>query len=52
MGKTPASTGKVGINGDKAGGGVTTAADVIKMPYNDFIKLDENQLAVLRGDMV
>jgi hypothetical protein len=50
--KTPSSTSKVGQNSDTAGGGGTTAADVIKMPYADFVKLDDNQLARMRGDVI
>jgi len=52
LGKTPASTTRVGANSDAAGGGAMTAADALKMPYNDFIKLDENTLAKMRGDVV
>lgn len=52
VGKTPANTGKVGFNSDTAGGGAVTAADALKMPYNDFIKLDETTLAKMRGDLI
>lgn len=48
--KTPASTAKVGLDSDKSGGGAVTAKDALKMPYSDFIKLDEATLATMRGD--
>lgn len=50
--KTPANAAKVGKEHDAAGGGAVTAKDAMKMPYADFVKLDENQLAVMRGDVL
>lgn len=47
--KQPASTTKVGLDSDKAGGGIT-AANVIKMTHADFSKLDEATLSRMRGD--
>lgn len=47
----PASLAKIGMDTDKAGGGVT-AKDVIKMSYKDFAKLPEEQRAAMRGDLV
>lgn len=52
VGKTPASLGKTGLDSDRAGGGLTSAKDVLKMPYNEFVKLDEATLARLRGDEI
>jgi hypothetical protein len=52
VGKTPASSSKVGIDSDKSGGGAVTGTDVMKMPYEDFKKLDDNTLAKLRGDVI
>lgn len=48
-GKTPASTTKVGMDGDKAGGSLT-AKDVMKMSQEDFRKLPDDVLARMRGD--
>lgn len=50
VGKTPASTAKVGANSDTKGGGAVTAKDVMKMSFKDFDNLDENVLAAARGD--
>lgn len=50
-GKQPASTAKVGIDHDKAGGKLT-AQSVLHMKYEDFNKLDDKALADLRGDNV
>ena len=47
--KTPPSTSKVGMDSDKAGGGLT-AKDVMKMSQEDFRKLPEDVLARMRGD--
>lgn len=49
MGKQPPSTDKVGSDSDKAGG-VITARDAIKLPFNEFKNLDERELARMRGD--
>lgn len=48
--KQPPSTAKVGMDSDKAGGGATDTAAVMKMSQDDFSKLDEKELARLRGD--
>lgn len=50
--KTPASASKTGMNSDRAGGGAITAKDALKMPYNEFVKLDEATLARMRGDEI
>lgn len=47
--KTPASTAKVGMDSDKAGGSLT-AKDVMKMSQDDFRKLPDDVLARMRGD--
>jgi len=47
--KTPASTAKVGMDSDKAGGSLT-AKDVMKMSQDDFRKLPDDVLAHMRGD--
>lgn len=47
--KTPASTSKVGIDSDKAGGSLS-AKDVMKMSQDDFRKLPDDVLARMRGD--
>ena len=47
--KTPASTAKVGMDSDKAGGSLT-AKDVMKMSQDDFKKLPDDVLARMRGD--
>lgn len=51
-GKQPPKTDKTGVDSDKLGGGSLKAADVMKMPYKDFIKLDESVLSQMRGDRV
>jgi hypothetical protein len=47
--RTPPNTDKVGQNSDKMGGGLNPR-DVINLPYDEFVKLDEKELAKLRGD--
>jgi hypothetical protein len=47
--KTPASTAKVGMDSDKAGGSLS-AKDVMKMSQDDFKKLPDDVLARMRGD--
>jgi hypothetical protein len=47
--KTPASTAKVGIDSDKAGGSLSSK-DVMKMSQDDFKKLPDDVLARMRGD--
>lgn len=50
--KSPATaTTKAGLNSDSAGA-QRTAKDVIKMSQADFAKIDEKELARLRGDEV
>lgn len=48
-GKQPPSSRDVGVDSDRMGGGLN-ARDVIKMPQEAFAKLDEAQLARMRGD--
>lgn len=48
-GKTPPSTGKVGLDSDKAGGSLS-AKDVMKMSQDDFKKLPDDVLSRMRGD--
>lgn len=47
----PASTSKAGMNSDQAGG-VLTIEKVKGMSQSDFAKIDEKELARLRGDEV
>ncbi len=47
--KQPPSTTKVGMDSDKAGGGLS-AKDVMKMRQEDFAKLPDEVLAKMRGD--
>jgi hypothetical protein len=47
--RQPPSTARVGLDSDKAGGGVT-ARDVMKMSQDDFRKLPESVLSRMRGD--
>lgn len=49
--KTPANAAHVGMDSDRAGGAIT-AKDVIRMPHEEFVKLDERQLAKMRGDEI
>ncbi len=48
--KQPSSTTKVGMDSDKAGGGAVDGKAIMKMSQTDFNKLDEKELARLRGD--
>lgn len=48
--KTPASTAKVGLDSDKAGGSNKHGIDVLKLTQEQFDKLDEATIAELRGD--
>jgi len=50
-GKQPADLNKVGADNDKAGGSIT-AKDVMKMSHDDFVKLDEETLSRMRGDVL
>lgn len=47
---TPPSTAKAGTDSDKLGGGKLDAASVMKMSQQEFAKLDEKELARMRGD--
>ena len=47
--RTPPSTKDVGMDSDKAGGGLSPK-DVMGMKKEDFAKLTDEQLAKLRGD--
>ena len=47
--KQPPSTAKIGADTDKAGGGID-AKSVMKMSHDEFVKLDEDTLAKMRGD--
>lgn len=49
--KQPASTKDVGIDSDKIGGALDASA-VMKMSWEDFIKLPDSKLAEMRGDFV
>lgn len=50
--KQPPNANKVGMNSDKAGGGDVKAIDVTRMSQAEFAKLDEKELAKLRGDVI
>lgn len=47
--RTPPSTGDMGVDSDRMGGGIT-AKEVMRMSQEDFNKLDEKTLARMRGD--
>lgn len=47
----PPALGKAGADSDKAGG-VLDAKTAIKMKYDDFVKLSDDDLARMRGDAV
>jgi hypothetical protein len=49
--KQPASTKEVGIDSDKVGGALDASA-VMKMSYDEFVKLPDTKLAEMRGDFV
>lgn len=49
--KQPASTKDVGIDHDKEGGALDASA-VMKMTWDEFVKLPESKLSELRGDFV
>lgn len=49
--KQPASTNGVGVDHDKTGGALDSSA-VMKMSYDEFVKLPDSKLAELRGDHV
>ena len=48
--RQPANTSKVGLDTDKLGGGKPTADAVARMTQEQFLKLDEDTKARLRGD--
>ena len=50
-GKQPPSMKNVGADSDKAGG-TLKAVDAIKLPYAEFVKLPDADLAKLRGDVL
>lgn len=50
--KTPPNAAKAGKDHDAAGGGAVTAKDAIKMKHEDFVKLDDDTLARMRGDVL
>lgn len=50
--KSPPDTSKVGLDGDKKGGGEPSGAQIAKMSQTQFAKLDEDTLKKMRGDEV
>ena len=48
--KTPPSLSKVGLDGDKLGGGQLSAEAAIKLGQKEFAALSEADLSVMRGD--
>lgn len=50
VGKTPPSLSRVGLDGDKLGGGANSAEAVMKMSQKEFAQLSEEALAKMRGD--
>ena len=50
VGKTPPSLDNVGENSDKLGGGKVDARAVMKMSQGEFAKLNDADLALMRGD--
>jgi hypothetical protein len=50
--KQPADLKNVGVDSDKAGGGPLSGEAVIKMPFDKFVKVDEETLSRLRGDVI
>ena len=50
VGKTPPSLSRVGLDGDKLGGGANSAEAVMKMSQREFAQLSEESLAKMRGD--
>lgn len=49
--KQPASTKEVGIDSDKVGGALDASA-IMKMSWDEFVKLPDAKLAEMRGDFV
>ncbi len=50
--KTPPNLSKVGLDGDKLGGGKLDAKAVMSMSQKEFAKLSEADLALMRGDSI
>jgi hypothetical protein len=50
-GKQPASTKDVGLDHDKEGGALDASA-VMKMTWDEFVKLPDSKLSELRGDYI
>lgn len=50
VGATPPSLARTGLDSDKLGGGVDSAAAVMKMSQKEFAQLSDAALAKLRGD--
>ena len=50
VGKTPPSLSRVGLDGDKLGGGANSAEAVMRMSQKEFAQLSEEALARMRGD--
>lgn len=50
-GKQPPSTNNIGLDHDKEGGALDSSA-VMKMSYDEFVKLPDSKLSELRGDFV
>lgn len=48
--KTPPSLSRVGLDGDKLGGGANSAEAVMRMSQKEFAQLSEEALAKMRGD--
>ena len=48
--KTPPSLSRVGLDGDKLGGGMNSAEAVMKMSQKEFAQLSDEALAKMRGD--
>lgn len=52
VGKTPPNLKDAGKDSDKAGGGPLDAKQIMKLPYHEFAKLNEADLARARGDIL
>lgn len=50
MSKTPPSLSRVGLDGDKLGGGADSAEAVMRMSQKEFAQLSDEALARMRGD--
>jgi len=49
---SPPNTKDAGKDSDKAGGGPLDAKAIMKLPYSEFVKLNEADLARARGDIL